>query len=433
MDDTKISAENVAASLGLNKESKKKRLLTRKQLVIAALVVLALAVGAIVLQSSGGSAPVKYVTQAASEGDLVVKVSATGNLQPTIEVEVGSELSGIIEDVLVQDNDAVTKDQVLARLDTSKLNDQVTKSEAALKSAQATVQLNKASTREARINYERLQQAWKMSGGKIPSKSELTTAEAAHDKAVANEASSEAAVAQAEATLRSDQTNLSKAEIRAPIDGIVLLRSVEPGQTVAASLQAPVLFKLAQTLTQMELQVEIDEADVGQVREGQEAEFTVDAYPDRTYPAKITRVRYGSETTNGVVTYQGVLQVANDDLSLRPGMTATASIVTLKREKALLISNAALRFMPENPDSGNRNSTSVVSKLMPRPPMTQKRNKAVTVVAKGSGQTVWVLRDGQPVAVSIKVGATDGRQTEVVSGELKAGDDLITDTSKAKP
>ncbi|MDD4616642.1 MAG: efflux RND transporter periplasmic adaptor subunit [Alphaproteobacteria bacterium] len=431
MTENNISPETISQGLGLNKSGKKPLVFGKKRALIAGALAI-IAVGFLAFGRGNSGSPVKYKTEPVVQGDLVVKVSATGNLQPTTEVDVSSELSGIVDEVLVQDNDTVTKDQVLARLDTSRLKDQVIKSEAALKAAQATVQLNKAATKEARANYDRMQQAWKLSNGKIPSKSELTTAEAALDKAIANEENAKASVAQAEATLRSDQTNLSKAEIRSPIDGIVLLRSIEPGQTVAASLQAPVLFKLAQTLTQMELQVAIDEADVGQVREGQDAEFSVDAYPNRTYPARITRVRYGSETTNNVVTYQGVLQVANDDFSLRPGMTATASIVTLKRDKALLVPSAALRFTPDAQNEEDGSSGGVISKLIPHPPMNRKAKK-VSIVAKGSDQDVWVLREGRPVAVPIKVGASDGHMTEVASGDVKVGDELITDAVKAKP
>jgi HlyD family secretion protein len=411
------------------------RLPPRKKFWLIAGVVLLFLVGWFLLKPPSGDVPLSYKTETVTQGDLVVRVSATGNLQPTTEVDVSSELSGIIEEVLVKDNDPVKKDQVLARLDKSKLEDDVIKSEAALKSTQASVDVSKAASKEARSNLERLQKAWKLSGGKIPSKSEITTAEASLDKAVANEASALATVSQAEAVLRSNKTNLSKAEIRSTIDGIVLLRKIEPGQTVAASLEAPVLFVLAQDLKQMELHVQIDEADVGQVKEEQSAEFTVDAYPDRYYPARITRVRYGSETTNGVVTYQGVLEVTNDDLSLRPGMTATAKITTQKREKVLLVPNAALRYSPPNGTaSASGKPSGLMSALMPRPP-SDAGSKAVTVVAKGSNQTVWVMRQGEtkPSLLNIKVGISDGRQTEVVSDNLKAGDAVVTESVEKKP
>lgn len=427
--DRSSSSDAVARQIGATSAGRRRFFTPRGGFALAAVLVV---IAAVWFWSRAPSEPaLRYQTEVVARGDLVVRVSATGNLEPTTQVDVGSELSGIIEAVLVNDNDHVHKGQVLARLDTSKLRDQVVKSEAALESARASVALNRAATKEARGNLERMQEAWRLSGGQVPSKADLSNAETALDKAIANDAAARASVGQAAATLRSDRTSLEKALIRSPIDGVVLLRKVEPGQTVAASLQAPVLFTLAQSLTQMELQVDIDEADVGQVRDGQAAEFTVDAYADRTYPARITRVRYGSETTNGVVTYQGVLQVGNEDLSLRPGMTASASIVTLTRKDVLRVPNAALRFAP--PTAGEQGgeqaggSGSVTGVLLPRPP-SGNTAKSVTVVARGSEQTVWLLRAGGPVGVPITVGATDGRHTEVLSGELKHGDAVIIDS-----
>lgn len=412
----------------MSKHAREGSAIRRWIFIVAALG--ALGAGLWVARPVDPAAGLRYVTARAETGDLNVKVSATGNLQPTTQVDVGSELSGLIDEVLVNDNDRVTKGQVLARLDTSRLEDQVFRSEAALKSAEAAVKLNEAAVREARSTLSRLQEAWKLSGGRVPSKSELTAAEAAADKAAASETSARAAVLQAEAALRSDKTNLDKAAIRSPIDGVVLLRSVEPGQTVAASLQAPVLFVLAQSLTQMELQVDIDEADVGQVREGQEASFTVDAYPERSYPARIVRVRYGAQAEGGVVTYQGVLQVDNADLSLRPGMTATANILTEARKGVLLVPNAALRYAPEAAAAPRKKGPSVVSALIPRGPRDDKP-KTVTLSVKGGDQAVWVLRGGAPVRVPVKAGVSDGKTVEILEGELKAGDEVILDAEKA--
>ena len=262
----------------------------------------------------------------------------------------------------------------------------------------------------------------------MPSKAELDSAQAALDRAVASEASARAAVTQAQATLKSDHTNLAKASIRSPIDGIVLARKVEPGQTVAAALQAPVLFTLAENLAQMELQVDVDEADVGQVREGQSATFNVDAYAGRKYPATITRVGYGSQTKDGVVSYKTILKVSNDDLSLRPGMTATSEITTATRENVLLVPNAALRFTPPRQSgNGDKKNDSFVSNLLPKPPSSTSA-KPATPSGKGSTQQVWVLRAGQPVAVQITVGVNNGRQTEVTGGELKPGMQVITES-----
>jgi HlyD family secretion protein len=363
----------------------------------------------------------RYLTEEVTLGDITVTVSATGNLQPTNQVDIGSELSGTVNSVLVDENDRVKKGQLLAQLDLSKLNDQVTRSRAALTSAEAQVAQTQATIEESRASLARLQQLINLPGSSAISRADLDAAQANYQRAVANEAGARAAVSQARAALQSDQTNLTKASIRSPIDGIVLARKVEPGQTVAASLQAPVLFTLAEDLTQMELQVDVDEADVGQVREGQSAIFNVDAYPGREYPAQIIRVSFGSQVKDGVVSYKTILRAGNDDLSLRPGMTATAEITTSKRDQVLLIPNAALRFTPPAKTDNKKNS-SFVSSLMPRPPGTTSSRQA----NHGTRQ-VWILQNNQPVAVSVTTGISNGSQTEV-TGDLKPGMQVITES-----
>ncbi|MEW5788733.1 MAG: efflux RND transporter periplasmic adaptor subunit [Pseudomonadota bacterium] len=365
-----------------------------------------------------------YQTEAASQGDLTVTVSASGTLAPTNEVEVGSELSGTVDRVLVDVNDRVKKGQLLARLDIAKLQDSVAKSEANLAAAEAQVAQARATVSESRANLARLRHVAELSGGKVPAQSELDTAEATLARAVAGEASARASVAQNQAALKSDRTNLAKASIVSPINGVVLTRQVEPGQTVAASLEAPVLFTLAEDLTRMELQVDVDEADVGQVKEGQEARFSVDAWPGRHYAARITRVSFGATSTDQVVSYQTTLQVDNADLSLRPGMTANAEIVTARVRDALLVPNAALRFTPPE-TAAAKPSGGLLSALLPRPPASPEK-KAGTVKAEGT-QRVWVLRDGQPVPVDFQAGLSDGSLTQVLGGELKAGMAVITD------
>ncbi len=380
---------------------------------------------------NGRGPVINYQTTPASVGQLVVKVSATGNLQPTNQVDVGSELSGTVEAVFVDDNDRIKKGQILMRLDVTKLQDQVAKSEAALAQAQAQVVQAESTTKEARVNLQRLREVFRLSGGKVPAQTELSTAEATLERAIAAEASGRASVKQALATLRTDRTNVTKSSIRSPIDGVVLLRKIEPGQTVAASLQAPVLFTLAESLSQMQLQVNVDEADVGQVKAGQSARFNVDAYPDRSYPAQITRVGFGAQTTNGVVSYQTILNVDNSDLSLRPGMTATADITTLVRDQALLVPNAALRWAPPAPDPGKQGG---LGALIPKPPDGSSTRLASGLPAKGSRQVLWVLGgDGKPQAMEVSVGASDGRVTQISGGALQAGQAVITDSAPAKP
>jgi len=416
-------------------DSGKDRFWTRyRGWLLLTVVLLLTTLGYVYMMTANGEAKRPgYHTEPASIGPLVVKVSATGNLRPTNQVDVSSELSGIVDAVYVDDNDWVEKGQLLALLDLSKLKDTVAKSRANLAAAEAQVLQAQATAIEARTSLTRLRQLAELSGGKVPSKSEIDAAEAGFKRAEANEASARASVAQSRATLQSDETNLAKAHIRSPIDGVVLVRQVEPGQTVAASFQAPVLFTLAEDLSQMELQVDVDEADVGQVRAGQKATFTVDAWPGRQYPASITRVGYGSQMKDGVVSYPATLQVANNDLSLRPGMTATAEITTLVRENVLQVPNAALRFTPPTAVTAEKQSRGrLLDALMPRPPRQTKKQQT-PAPTKGPDQRIWVLRDGQAVPVEVKIGVSNGRVTEIVGGELRAGMEVITEALGGPP
>lgn len=369
----------------------------------------------------------RYITEEASIGKLTVTVSATGTLQPTKSVDVGSEQSGTLATVLAQENDRVKKGQLLAQLDTAKLRDAVAKSSAALAAANASVAQARATVAEAKASLSRMRQVAELSGGKVPARTELETAEATLQRAIANEASARASVVQAEAVLKTDETNLSKGTIRSPVDGVVLTRKVEPGQSVVAAMTIPVLFTLAEDLARMELQVKVDEADVGTVKLGQPASFTVSAWPGRNFPATIERVGLGSTITDNVVTYKTVLTVNNDDLALRPGMTATATIVTAERDNALLVPNAALRFVPAK--AVPKAERSLVASLLPRPPSETKHGTATAV--PGASQ-VWVLENGGPRGVPVKTGVSNGRFTEITGGELKPGMAVITEYQEAK-
>ncbi|MBI3157677.1 MAG: efflux RND transporter periplasmic adaptor subunit [Burkholderiales bacterium] len=383
-------------------------------------------------QRQAATAP-QFQTQPAARGPLVVTVTASGTLQPTTQVEIGSELSGTVALVLADVNDRVRKGQVLVALDDARLRDQVTASRAALAIAEAALKQAAAGAAEARDTLARLRDVRERSGGQVPSQSEMAGAEAAAARAEAGIASARANVEQARATLSSHETNLAKASIRSPIDGIVLARKAEPGNAVAASLQAVTLFTLAEDLKQMKLQVHVDEADVGQVREGQRASFTVAAYPTRRYPARIVRLGFGPTTKDNVVTYLADLTVDNEDLSLRPGMTATATITTVERQDALLVPNAALRFTPaaagngEAP-SGNR---SIVSSMFPRMPGSGSRRAAGTDTAQV--RQVWVLDGAQPRAVAVTPGVSDGRLTEVTGADLQPGMAVIVGQAMGSP
>ena len=379
------------------------------------------------LQAKSNAAPV-YVTEPVKTGNLTLTVAANGTLQPTRSVSIGSELSGTVLRVLVDVNDRVKKGQVLVELDTSKLKDQVARSRASLGSANALVAQAVATVTEAQGNLARLEEVARLSGGKVPSKAELETGRANLQRARSQEASARANVTVARATLSSDEINLSKASIRSPIDGVVLTRSVDPGNAVAASLQAVTLFTIAEDLSKLRLQVNVDEADVGSVKVGQKASFTVSAYPSRRYPATITRVAFGSTITENVVTYVTHLEVDNQDLSLRPGMTASSTITATERRDVLLVPNTALRFNPAA--AGGRagapgaSGGGIVSSLMPRMPRTGARKAAG---GSGPAKQVWILQDNAPKMIDVTAGISDGRMTEITAGELKAGMPVITD------
>lgn len=396
--------------------------------VIAALVLLSVLIFLFV--PDGKQNGRQYAAELAMRGDLVVTVSASGRLEPTTSVDVGSEMSGTVARVLVQENDPVKKGQLLAQLDLTKLNDAVTRSKAELASAQASVAQARATVAESRASLTRMLRVAEISGGKVPAQTELEKAEAALQRAVANEASARALVEQAKAALKTDETNLAKGTIRSPVDGVVLSRKIEPGQTVVSAMSIPVLFTLAEDLANMELQVKVDEADVGKVKVGQPATFTVSAWPARDFPATIRRVSLGSTIVDNVVTYKTVLEVRNDELALRPGMTATATIVTARRENVLLVPNAALRFTP--PETvPPRQETSFVSRLLPRPPAESKQRNGAA--ASGSPK-VWIVdADKQPKAVPVQIGETNGRLTEIVAGDLKPDMAVITDYQDPKP
>jgi HlyD family secretion protein len=379
-------------------------------------------------RNQAAAAPL-YVTTPISRGNLAISVTATGTLQPTRSVAVGSELSGTVTQVLVDVNDPVKKGQLLVTLDTAKLRDAVAGSRADLAAALARQRQAEATLKEARGTLARFEEVSRLSGGKVPSATELDGARASAERAAAEVATALAGVAQVRTAVSSAETNLAKAAIRSPIDGVVLARNVEPGNAVAASLQAVTLFTLAEDLTQMKLSVNVDEADVGQLRQGQNARFTVAAQPGRSYPATVTRVAYGSTTTDNVVTYTTQLDVANADLTLRPGMTATATIAAAERNGVLLVPNSALRFAPNAAPAAT--GSGIVGQLVPRMPRTGTRRSGA---AAGSEGTVWVLRDGQPVALQVKKGLSDGRQTEVSGEGVSEGLPVITDqTARTAP
>jgi HlyD family secretion protein len=405
----------------------------RRRVLVLGLVGL-LAVGGLGygLLKGDAKAPL-FRTAPAERRTLVVRVEATGTLQPVNQVDVGSELSGVVRAVKVDYNDRVQAGQVLAELDADRLRAQALQSEAAVKSAEARVLQAVTTLGETREQYERVRA---LVDKNISSQQDLISAEAKNKRAEAEQAVARADVLRASAALNADRINLAKAVIRAPIDGIVLVRNVEPGQTVAAALQAPVLFVLAENLARMELLVDVDEADVGKVRAGQAATFTVDAHPNQPFKARVKQVRFASQTVAGVVTYKALLSVDNRTLLLRPGMTATANVTVQTVPDALVVPNAALRFTP--PESVRQDAKASggsrlffwrrrAAKEQPPP------EKAGSPPAEAHKHVVWALEGERPVAIPVKTGPTDGQSTQILSGDVAPGRAVLIDLADKAP
>ncbi len=388
--------------LGIDKHAP--RFSQRRKILLIGTVVLAAAILALVFFVGRGNVP-EYTTAEVMLSDLTVSVSATGTLQPENQVDVGAEISGRIERVLVDFNDPVAQGDVLAELDTEQLEARLAQSEASLNAARANVTQNEATLFQTRASAARTEGLFERS---VVSEQDLESARADLQRAQANLQRARADAALAAAQVDADRTALSKAVIRSPITGVVLDRLVEPGQAVAASFQTPVLFTLASNLSRMELVVDIDEADIGSVSEGQAASFAVDAFPQRRFDAELISVRNAPNILNGVVTYIGVLVVDNSSLLLRPGLTANADIVVAELSDTLFVPNGALRFTPSD--------------------AAASPNPSTMDLADGdlSGR-VWVLDGGRPVPRDLVIGQSDGQLTEVISGDLQVGDEVITD------
>ena len=384
-------------------------------------------------QSTKDTGPV-FNTQNLTRGDLSIIITATGNLAPTNQVTVGSELSGTVSEVYVDINDVVKKGEPIAQLDTAKLTQQTERNRAVLLAAKAKVGQVQATLLESTASLTRFQELHRLSGGKTPSQADMAASVASVERAKADLESANASVAQAEADLKSTERDLSKTQIRSPVDGVILTRSIEVGQTVAASFTAPVLFLIAEDLRKMDLVVAVAEADIGLMENGKPASFSVDAWPSRTYTAAVKRVSYGSIMTNNVVTYNTELEVANDDLSLRPGMTATADISVAKREGVLLVPKAALRFDPvaaESLGKVEQPKRTIVQSLSPGGGRRWgQKTPAPAAAAHKEGPRVWALKDGKPVEIIVKTGLSDGRFTEASGDGLVEGMPIIV---SAKP
>lgn len=368
-----------------------------------------------------------YVTEPAQSGDITVLVTATGTVEPTTTVDISSELSGTITSVEVDFNDPVTNGQVLAKLDTAQLEATVAHGRANI--AAATARVTQAETTLTETSQAR-DRAQALGNRGFTTQEAMQAATAAYDRAEAALEIANADLAVARADLKVSEANLVKACICSPIDGIVLSRHVDKGQIVAASFEAPVLFTLAEDLRRMELRVDVDEADIGQVTVGDLATFSVEAWRDRTFPAEISALRYAPRTIDGVVTYEAVLSIANEDLALRPGMTAVADITVERVEDVLRIPNAALRFAPpvEHPET-DQGGSGLLGMLFRDAPSSAP--STANVETRPGQREIWLLRDGAAVQIQIATGVTDGVMTQVLGGDLKDGDLVITDIAVA--
>jgi HlyD family secretion protein len=408
---------------------------SRRRRWIAVLVVLLGAGGAsaaIWKQRSAPAQATQYQTQKVERGDLRVSVTATGTLKARSTVEVGAEITGRVLQVHVNFNDKVTRGQVLAEIDTETYEARVEEARAQLTAANASLKNARATENESKLKLDR---GKPMLAQGVLSQQDFEALQANYERAKSQVVSSGAQVTLAQASLKVAQTNLSKAVIRSPIDGVVLNRAVEPGQTVTSGLQTPVLFVLAADLGELQLNVQVDEADVGAVREGQAATFTVDAYSKQTFTSKVLAVKNMPTTGTTVVTYEAWLSVDNEKRLLRPGMTATATIVVDERKNVLLAPNTALRFNPNRrrENAGQQQQGVSVDQFLPTSRRPPGQNKRAPGGGGGPGRepALWLPTGGDPKRVTVELGATDGIRTEVTSSEINEGTEIIVTAIEA--
>ncbi len=410
-------------NLELNGDLNKYANVKSKKRYFFAFVVILLIIGGVYFflkDKKNQSSEVGFITQKISKGDLSVTVMATGNLKPTNSVDVGIEVSGTIKEIYVDFNDQVEVGQILAKLDTNKLEASLDSSRASLTIAKANLKESEVNLRSKKSTYDRILKMYKSSGGKYPSVNEVDESKYTYESAQVAYEASKAKVEQASFDLKTSQENLAKAVVKSSIKGIVLNRAVEVGQTVAASMETPVLFTIAKDLTLMDLIVNIDEADVADIKKDLDVTFNVDAYPKENFKGKIKQVRLNPVESNGVITYETVVSVNNEKLLLRPGMTASAKIITKESVDKLIIPNTALRFKPK---IQNEQKTSTMSLV--QPPRRQAGQSQAKELGKKEFASIFVLKDNKPQRIRVKILETDGKSTTVESGDLNIGDEVI--------
>ena len=372
-----------------------------KKIVIASAIIIFIAAAGFILFRGKGNEP-QFRFDKVIRGDIEMAVTATGTVNPVTTVLVGTQVSGTVKNIYVDFNSPVRKGQLIAQIDPALFEAQVNQARANLLSAKANLEKADAMLVDAKRTMDRNKELFSKN---LVARSDLDTAETNHETAKASVSAAKSQVAQTEATLSLAETNLYYTKIVSPVDGIVVSRNVDIGQTVAASFQTPTLFSIAQDLTKMQIDTNVAEADIGKVKVGQEVEFTVDAYSENTFKGKVRQVRNAPITVQNVVTYDVVINVDNPEFKLKPGMTANVSIIISIKKDVLKIPNAALRFKPAD-----------------------KTKKAPQ--QKGAG--VWILEEGKPKRVPISTGMSDGNYTELVSGGIKEGQELIVE-SLTKP
>lgn len=382
--------------------------------VVVVLVGLALAAPKVFSASRG--APFRLETAKPEKGHISAKVTASGTVSALVTVQVGSQVSGRIETIKVDFGSKVKKGDVVATIDQRMFR-------ASLAQARANKSAALASLERAKVQAEEAERQWNRVKGlhaqKLVAQADADSSEANHKAAVASVHQAEAGVEQAQASLEQAETNLAYTTIVSPIDGVVVSRAIDVGQTVAASFQSPTLFTIAQDLSKMQVDTSVSEADVGRVKAGMKVTFAVDAYPERKFEGTVRQVRDSATTVQSVVTYDAVIDVENPELSLKPGMTANVTFVWAEREAALRLPNSALRFRPE-PDQ------LAVALRDPKAPAGPTK-PAVIPQARPGERLVWVVKDGKPEPVGVRVGLTDGTWTELLSGPIDEGQPLVTE------
>jgi len=399
-----------------------------KRIALPALGVLLIAGGGFAYWRMGNSSQESpYLTVSASRGNIRQVVSSTGTLQAVVTVVVGSQVSGTIAKLYADFNTKVKKGAVVAELDQSRFIARVEEARANLAAARAGFTKAKVAVEDAARTLARTRE---LNQRQLVSQSELDAAQTAHDAARSQLSVAEAQVGQAEAALNQASIDLGYTVIRSPVDGIVISRNVDVGQTVAASLQAPTLFTIAQDLTKMEVHTNVDEADVGNIWEGQDVSFTVDAHPTRRFRGKVHQVRHAPMIIQNVVTYNAVVRIDNKQLLLKPGMTANVQFLVSEKDDVLTIPNMALRFrLPEEKNEAQALLRQEQGRTAPRVGARRTRRPGSGGGGSGGRQVrearVYVLKNGQPQAVNLELGITDGSRTEVIAGALAENDPVV--------